>query len=59
MHQETIGDDVYSFIAVDACLDPGPRRPFNFVGILNNAEIQNIRNLAQQARDKGSEYIIW
>ncbi|GLV40020.1 hypothetical protein CBL_10916 [Carabus blaptoides fortunei] len=59
MHQERIGDDVYSFIAVDACLDPGPRRPFNFVGILNNVEIQNIRSLVQKARDKGSEYIVW
>ncbi|ESO01300.1 hypothetical protein HELRODRAFT_112716, partial [Helobdella robusta] len=26
--------DVTSFIAVDACLNPGPKRPFNFFGML-------------------------
>ena len=25
----------YSFIAVDASIEPGPRRPFNFFGYLN------------------------
>lgn len=29
------GNDRYSFIAVDASLDPGPRRPFNFFGYLS------------------------
>lgn len=27
--------DKYSFIAVDACVEPGPRRPFNFFGNLD------------------------
>lgn len=30
-HHIQIGNEKYSFIAVDACLEPGPRRPFNFV----------------------------
>jgi len=32
---ETWEGDKISFIAVDACPDPGPRRPFNFFGILS------------------------
>ena len=27
--------DKYSFIAIDASIEPGPRRPFNFFGYLN------------------------
>lgn len=27
--------DTYSFIGIDACLEPGPRRPFNFVGMID------------------------
>ncbi|CAG2064344.1 unnamed protein product, partial [Timema podura] len=34
LHQISKGGDKYSFIGVDACLEPGPRRPFNFVGML-------------------------
>ena len=26
----------YSFLAFDACPSPGPRRPFNFFGILHS-----------------------
>lgn len=32
--------DRYTFIAVDACLEPGPRRPFNFFGQLT--EVFNV-----------------
>ena len=32
---ETWDGDIISFIAVDACPDPGPRRPFNFFGVLS------------------------
>ena len=31
---KTWDGDIISFIAVDACPDPGPRRPFNFFGVL-------------------------
>lgn len=26
----------YNFVALDACPNPGPRRPFNFFGILHD-----------------------
>lgn len=33
IHQTPFGN--YSFVCVDATLTPGPKRPFNFFGILN------------------------
>ncbi|XP_075225591.1 transmembrane protein 62-like isoform X2 [Lycorma delicatula] len=49
--------NLYSFIALDACLDPGPRRPFNFMGILTETEISNVRKLAEIASPSNST--IW
>lgn len=48
LYQISHGNDLYSFMAVDACLDPGPRRPFNFVGMLNIQEANHIKELMQQ-----------
>ncbi|XP_048505686.1 transmembrane protein 62-like isoform X2 [Athalia rosae] len=39
--------------------EPGPRRPFNFVGVLTSAEADNIAKYVQQARAQGGDYIIW
>ncbi|CAH1370255.1 unnamed protein product [Tenebrio molitor] len=36
MHQISQASKLYSFIGVDACLEPGPRRPFNFIGKLDS-----------------------
>ncbi|ETN59868.1 transmembrane protein 62 [Anopheles darlingi] len=53
------GGERYAFIAVDACLDPGPKRPFNFVGMLSINETQHLFNLAEQSRAMGTNYTIW
>lgn len=44
-----------NFIAVDACLDPGPKRPFNFIGNLNEDEIHQLSLLANGTNDP----IVW
>ncbi|XP_067009565.1 transmembrane protein 62 isoform X2 [Anabrus simplex] len=49
----------YSFIALDACLEPGPRRPFNFVGVLTRRESEHITKLVEESRQKGGNFIIW
>ncbi|XP_046474147.1 transmembrane protein 62 [Neodiprion pinetum] len=59
MHQTAVGSEKYTFIAIDACLEPGPRRPFNFVGIFTNTEADSIGKYVQQARAQGGDYIIW
>ncbi|KAF2894815.1 hypothetical protein ILUMI_11361 [Ignelater luminosus] len=52
-------DETYSFIGMDACLEPGPRRPFNFVGMLNRAEILAIKKMVEEIEASGSNYTIW
>jgi len=42
-------------IAVDACLDPGPKRPFNFIGNLDENEILQLQSLANNSKDP----IVW
>lgn len=53
------GSERYTFIAVDACLDPGPKRPFNFIGVLSANDTLEIERLAQETRMSGSNYTIW
>src|SRR5258708_7383506 len=37
--------ETYNFIGVDACLDPSPKRPFNFIGLLNDKDISRITQM--------------
>ena len=41
VHETWEGDKI-SFIAVDACPDPGPRRPFNFFGVLSQVIVSSV-----------------
>lgn len=56
-HQVTVNKDSYTFMAVDASLIPGPKRPFNFIGELSQEEINNIRKLISDSN--GTDYRIW
>ncbi|KAF7266802.1 hypothetical protein GWI33_019908 [Rhynchophorus ferrugineus] len=53
------GNSLYSFLGVDACLEPGPRRPFNFVGIVDESEVTEINQLIKKIKETGSNYTIW
>lgn len=44
-----------NFIAIDACLDPGPKRPFNFIGNLDQDEVYYLNSLANGTNDP----IVW
>lgn len=60
MKQIQKGSEKYTFIAVDACLGPqGPKRPFNFIGVLSQNDTSNLRKLADDARRNGGNYTIW
>ncbi|XP_043522394.1 transmembrane protein 62-like isoform X4 [Frieseomelitta varia] len=59
MYTINAGSELYTFIAIDACLKPGPRRPFNFVGILDEHEIKSIYNLINKSKDNNADFIIW
>lgn len=40
----------YSFIGVDASLNPGPRRPLNFIGQLNRQEYSYLEEIERKSR---------
>lgn len=51
--------EIYSFMAVDACIEPGAKRPFNFIGMLTQNDTDHIQRLRNQALSAGSNYTIW
>ncbi|XP_018565162.1 transmembrane protein 62 [Anoplophora glabripennis] len=59
MYQIKQGGTTYSFIGIDACLEPGPRRPFNFVGILDELEVNEINSLIKKAESVSTNYTVW
>lgn len=58
-HIKGSSGEIYTFIAVDACLEPGPKRPFNFIGLLSHNDTAYIERLVERARNMGSNYTIW
>ncbi|GIY01062.1 transmembrane protein 62 [Caerostris darwini] len=42
--------EVYDFIGIDACMDPGPKRPFNFLGVLKKEEYSHVQELLESAK---------
>uniref|UniRef100_A0A1B6LP93 Uncharacterized protein n=2 Tax=Graphocephala atropunctata TaxID=36148 RepID=A0A1B6LP93_9HEMI len=55
----TAGGKVFSFIAMDACLEPGPKRPFNFFGLVNERETEHLKSLVRKAAEAGSSHSVW
>lgn len=51
------GTEKYSFIGVDACLDPGPRRPLNFIGRILPDQYEMLEQFERDSR--GSNQTIW
>ncbi|XP_040189573.1 transmembrane protein 62 isoform X2 [Rana temporaria] len=47
IHQTPFGN--YSFICVDATLTPGPKRPYNFFGIIGKDQMQTLSTLAAES----------
>ncbi|XP_040268699.1 transmembrane protein 62 isoform X1 [Bufo bufo] len=47
VHHTPFGN--YSFICVDATLTPGPKRPYNFFGIINQSQMQKLSMLAAES----------
>ncbi|KAK1793529.1 hypothetical protein P4O66_011910, partial [Electrophorus voltai] len=47
----------YSFICADATLTPGPKRPYNFFGILNQSQMDTLAVFGRESRS--SNQTIW
>ncbi|KAG5331204.1 TMM62 protein, partial [Acromyrmex charruanus] len=58
MYNIDTGLETYSFIAIDACLKPGPKRPFNFIGILDQDEINRIQQLINRSKESNAAHAI-
>ncbi|XP_011175692.1 transmembrane protein 62 [Solenopsis invicta] len=54
MYNVNTGLEIYSFIAIDACLKPGPKRPFNFIGVLDHDEIYRIQQLVNRSKENNA-----
>lgn len=54
LHHDT---ESYAFIGLDACMDPGPKWPFNFLGVIKMDEYQLLQNFRNQS--KGDNMTIW
>ncbi|XP_003703373.1 transmembrane protein 62 isoform X2 [Megachile rotundata] len=59
MYTVNVGTELYTFIAIDACLNPGPKRPFNFVGVLDEHEIKSMQEFVNKSQENNADYIIW
>ncbi|KAG5862870.1 hypothetical protein JTB14_023940 [Gonioctena quinquepunctata] len=59
MYQIRKRNNLYTFIGIDACLEPGPRRPFNFVGILDDVEVDEIYSLIEKTEASPNNYTIF
>lgn len=57
VHKLVVGSKKYAFIGIDACPALGLKRPFNFIGILPDSELVELRKLLESVAD--AEYIIW
>ncbi|XP_042216646.1 transmembrane protein 62-like isoform X2 [Homarus americanus] len=57
MYTYTRGSDSVAFIAVDACLLPGPRRPFNFIGMVTASEMRLLEEF--EMASMRHNYTIW
>uniref|UniRef100_A0A8C0BGR9 Transmembrane protein 62 n=1 Tax=Buteo japonicus TaxID=224669 RepID=A0A8C0BGR9_9AVES len=55
IHTTSFGN--YSFICVDATLSPGPKRPYNFFGILNTNQMKELSLMATESLH--SNHTIW
>ncbi|KYN32576.1 Transmembrane protein 62 [Trachymyrmex septentrionalis] len=58
MYNIDTGLETYSFIAIDACLKPGPKRPFNFIGILDQDEINRIQQLINRSKESNAAHAV-
>ncbi|XP_049868323.1 transmembrane protein 62-like [Pectinophora gossypiella] len=58
VHYEDKNGVNVAFLGIDACPDPGLKRPFNFIGILDKHEQQYIQKLKAEAEAK-ADHIVW
>lgn len=56
LHQEIVDDVKYNFLALDASIEPGTKRPYNFIGMLSNVELERVRKMVA---DSDGKFTVW
>lgn len=56
LHQEQINGTKYNFLALDASIEPGTKRPYNFIGMVPSDELQRVETLLKASP---GNYTIW
>ncbi|XP_057655925.1 transmembrane protein 62-like isoform X1 [Diorhabda carinulata] len=59
MYQIKKRNVLYTFMGIDACLEPGPKRPFNFIGMLDDVEINEINSLIDKTELGPNNYTVF
>ncbi len=58
MHEvRTDSGDRYTFIGIDACTEPGAKRPYNFFGNLEENDLQILESYSEKSKD--SNGTVW
>lgn len=56
LHQEEVAGVKYNFLALDASAEPGTKRPYNFVGMIPEDELDRVEKMLL---DSPANYTVW
>lgn len=56
LHKEEVDGVKYNFMAIDGSIEPGSKRPYNFIGMVPSSEMERIEKLM---KNNPSNYTIW
>ena len=56
LHQEIVDGLKYNFVGLDASVEPGTKRPYNFIGMIPSDEMQRVETLL---KDSPANFTVW
>lgn len=56
LHQEVVDGVKYNFLALDASVEPGTKRPYNFIGMISGDEMKRVEGML---RKSPANYTVW
>lgn len=56
LHQEIVDGVRYNFVALDASVEPGTKRPYNFIGMVPPEELTHVESLMKKAQ---GNFTVW
>lgn len=56
LHQQVLNDTKYNFLALDASIQPGSKRPYNFIGMIDNVEFERVKKMMT---DSKGDFTVW